>query len=60
MAATSWSRCRVNWTGKELEEFEKEMVVWCHDWVRSHGTFTFACLIEKATKKADEMDVEGF
>ena len=58
--ATSLSRCRRNWTVTGLEDFEKEMVEWCHGWVRRHGTLTYACLIEKARKKADELDVQGF
>ena len=59
MSSTSLSRCRVNWTRRGYHEFEKEMLRWCHGWVRRHGTQTYACLMEKG-KKAEELDIDTF
>ena len=36
------------------------MVKWCSGWVRRHGTLTYTCLIEKAKKKVDELELEEF
>ena len=58
MSSPSLSRCRVNYTRAGYDEFEKEMIQWCHGWVRRHGTLTYACLMEKGLKKAEEMDIE--
>ena len=60
MSSPSLSRMRVNWVRTGYDEFESEMVSWCHGWVRRHGTLTYACLMEKARKKADELDLDNF
>ena len=60
MKATLLSRCRANWIRDGFDEFEKEMLKWCHGWVRRHATLTYACLVEKGKKKADELKLEIF
>ena len=42
------------------EVHEKELLAWFHGWVRRHETLTYACLIEKAKKKAEEWELHAF
>ena len=60
MESASLSRCRINYQHKGYEMHEKEMLAWCHGWVRRHGTLTDACLMEKAKKKAEELELDDF
>ena len=60
MQCSSLSRCRINYKRRRYEIHEKEMLAWCHGWVRRHGTLTYACLMEKAKKKAEELEVDDF
>ena len=60
MSCTSLSGCRINYTKCGYDEFEKEMLKWWHGWVRRHGTLTYACLMEKGKKKADELVLDAF
>ena len=58
MSSTSLSRSTVCYTRKGYVDFEREMISWCHGWVRRHGTLMYACLMERALKKAEELDVD--
>ena len=60
MESSSLSRCRVQYIRRRYEIHEKEMLAWCHGWVRRHGTLTYACLMEKARKKAEELELDEF
>ena len=60
MESPSLARCRVNYKRRGYELHEKEMLAWVHGWVRRHGTLTYACLMEKGKKKADELELDDF
>ena len=57
MDSPSLSRCRLNYKRRGYEIHEKEMLAWCHGWVRRHGTLTYACLMEKEKKKKQQRGV---
>ena len=60
MESESLERCRLNYKRRGYDIHEKEMLAWCHGWVRRHGTLTYACLMEKAKKKAEELELDDF